>query len=516
MKESGSGALVLVVDDDSVARHLVTRLLEKAGYAVVTESSAESAKAVFESRGAANFECIVTDYQMPGANGVDLVASVRMQDPNIAAILVTAEGEQQLVEQSLRAGFTDFLNKPVSSADLLSAVTRAATATRRMREIADLTRNVEQAGLTQKRLLTSEMHKGLLGTEVYRRPIHQAGGDFFSHIQVSPTDEVILIADVSGHDLSAAYISAYFQGMVRGMLESGQDMNSVLQRFNRFLIEESETQSESGSVSISACGLHFSATSNEVTVVNCGAPLAVFVSPSRGVEGASESPSYPLGWFADNPIVPTRHVFAGGEFIFWTDGLSDLATLMNASPLSLVHGLLAAKPCDPEPSWLARAADDIMAARIQRRGKPEDLHLVLDEAYGPEQESNINELQQYWKNSILAAACRSELQEECACLYDAMLCAREALLNAIRYGCRAGETARFQVSCRADVGMLRVHVSDPGAGHSFDGSIHDESVPELSDLHRGLMLIRALCGQMVSERNGAELTMDFFWKETLQ
>jgi CheY-like chemotaxis protein/anti-sigma regulatory factor (Ser/Thr protein kinase) len=515
MKEIRVDALVLVVDDDPVARHLVTRLLEHAGYTVVAEASGEAAQAAFESRAAASFDCIVTDYQMPGLNGVDLLASVRTRDPNIAAILVTAEGEQQLVEESLRAGFVDFLNKPVSMTGLNAAVVKAVTATRRMRSVADLTRNVEQAGLTQKRLLTSEFHKGLLNAEVYARPIQQAGGDFFSHILVSPTEEVVLIADVSGHDLSAAYISAYFQGMVRGMLESGEALHSVLQRFNRFLIEESEGQSEGGSVSISACGMHFDAASSEVSIVSCGAPPAVFASPSGATEVACGSAAHPLGWFADNPIVATKRLFTGGEFLFWTDGLSDLATALNVSPLSLVHSVLTARKSDPEPAWLNRASDDILAARIQLREKPERLHTIVDESYGPQREQHINDLQKYWRNSILAATYRDQIRPDCTCLYDAMLCAREALLNALRYGCQPDETTRFQISCREDIGLLRISVSDRGPGHSFDFSAHEQSDRELPDLHRGLLLIRSLPGRLTSFRRGAELIMDFFWKGEL-
>jgi CheY-like chemotaxis protein len=506
MLENSSGAIVLVVDDDAVARHLVTRLLEGTGYTVVTESSAEAAMAAFRSRNAP-FDCIVTDYQMPGLNGVDLLAAIRTQDDNVSAILVTAEGEQQLVEQSLRAGFVDFLNKPISSVELRGAVAKAVASTRKMRSIADMTRNVEEAGLTQKRLLTSEIHRGLLNAEVYTRPIHQAGGDFFSHILVSSTEEVVLVADVSGHDLSAAYVSAYFQGMVRGMLESGEGLKAVLHRFNRFLIEESETQSDAGSVSISACGLSYNAESGEVKVVSCGPPLAVFTPPSDFAEPACQSPSYPLGWFADNPIDATTHSFTGGEFLLWTDGLSDLATIMYASPLSLVQGLLTARRIDFEPHWLSLAADDIMAARINLREMPQALHTILDESYSQDQEPNINELQRFWRNSIVAAT-----WNDCTDFYDALLCAREAVLNGLRYGCAAGGNVRIQISCQSDIGLLRVRVSDPGPGHSFDLSIHDEDKQELCEEHRGLMLIRALCARLVSLRNGAELIMDFFWK----
>src|SRR4051812_34540232 len=111
MKETDSGSLVLAVDDDPVARRVLKRLLERDGYEVVVEASAEEAQAAFAARGAAHFGCVVTDYRMPGLNGVDLRAWVWLQDPTISAILVTAEGEQKLVEQSLRAGFADFLNK---------------------------------------------------------------------------------------------------------------------------------------------------------------------------------------------------------------------------------------------------------------------------------------------------------------------------------------------------------------------------------------------------------------------
>jgi anti-sigma regulatory factor (Ser/Thr protein kinase) len=71
------------------------------------------------------------------------------------------------------------------------------------------------------------------------------------------------------------------------------------------------------------------------------------------------------------------------------------------------------------------------------------------------------------------------------------------------------------VLCRTDTGLLRIRVSDPGPGHSFDGSAHEGDERELAEDHRGLMLIRALCEHLTSLRNGAELIMDFFWKEQI-
>ncbi len=500
---AADGSAILAVDDDPVSRRLLEAALERDGHQVVVEESAERALATLERLGAGAFGCLVTDYRMPGLNGVDLRSWVSMQDPAIAAILVTAEGEQKLVEQSLRAGFADFLNKPLSTAQLRKAVNAALEQTAHRREMACLERNVEQVARTQREMLISELRTGLLAAEVFARPKYQAGGDFLSHIQVSANQEVIMLADVSGHDLAAAYVSAYYQGMVRGMLETGVSAAAVFERFNRFLADEWSPGRRDIPVSISACSLEYDRLRERISLLSCGAPEPVYTSPDGRVHRAGIIPGFPLGWFSPNPVECWSRPWEGGQFLLWTDGLADLAERLVVSPLSLAHALLER---GGEPEWLAQASDDIMAVRVRRADDSGNgmFHPVFCGRYRPAQAAAIDQLQQYWSNSIRLAA--PDLDE--STVYDILLASREALANALAYGCRPEEIATLTGAYSPASGIFRVHVCDPGPGHDFDAAAHHAD-DELADLHRGLMLISKLARRVATARNGAELTLDF-------
>ena len=61
-------------------------------------------------------------------------------------------------------------------------------------------------------------------------PCHEAGGDSVSFFALDASRVLIVAADVSGHDLKSAFISAYFQGMLRGMVEQHASIKDVLDR----------------------------------------------------------------------------------------------------------------------------------------------------------------------------------------------------------------------------------------------------------------------------------------------
>ena len=85
-----------------------------------------------------------------------------------------------------------------------------------------------------------EIRKRSLKPEIdtFFRPKSEAGGDFLNHFGIGPHNHFVLLTDVSGHDLKAAFISAYFQGIVRGMLECDASVTKVFEFFNSFLLRE--------------------------------------------------------------------------------------------------------------------------------------------------------------------------------------------------------------------------------------------------------------------------------------
>lgn len=130
MQESKSGAQsgagparsILVVDDDSAILEMATDLLSDAGLEVRTASSADEALA---SAGEYDSDVVLTDIQMPGKDGLELLAELRELRPDTPVVLMTAFGSIRLAVSAMRAGALDFVTKPFESEELLIALERA-------------------------------------------------------------------------------------------------------------------------------------------------------------------------------------------------------------------------------------------------------------------------------------------------------------------------------------------------------------------------------------------------------
>lgn len=119
---------VLVVDDNLVAREVLESMVRSFGLQVVTAEDGYAALKAMEaaSRAASPFNLLLTDWQMPGMNGVELVDRARAlyQEHLAAAVMVTAHSRDELQQHILKAGIPvrAVLTKPVTPSTLLEAI----------------------------------------------------------------------------------------------------------------------------------------------------------------------------------------------------------------------------------------------------------------------------------------------------------------------------------------------------------------------------------------------------------
>jgi two-component system response regulator FixJ len=113
---------VFVVDDDIDIREVLRMVLETAGFRVDTFSSA----ILFLSSGAATLAgCVLTDFQMPSMNGLELQKELSKRGARMAVVVMAGRGIVQVAVRAMKAGAIDFLEKPFSEAALLESVGRA-------------------------------------------------------------------------------------------------------------------------------------------------------------------------------------------------------------------------------------------------------------------------------------------------------------------------------------------------------------------------------------------------------
>ncbi len=503
---------VLAVDDDTVARRLLERMLTCCGYDTEVASSVDEALSRLAARPQGHFDCIVTDYQMPGLTGLDLLARVRIQDATLASIVVAGGGEKDLVAQTLRSGATNYLDKPYRREELDAAVAQAIAITHRQRELARAETDAAAVARVQRRLLGGRRFDMRRGVRFRHLPMRGAGGDFLLVFDLPDGDLLVLAGDVSGHDLQAAFISAYFQGIFRGMLEKRTPVAEVLSFFNTCLLEDWNGGGGSRfdiptSLCVFAAVLRPAAGSG--TVFCGGFPEAHFVDPSGNVMSCGIGGGNPMGWFSDSiPAATDLNLPPNGSLVVWTDGLEDHAENLGVSPWSLACALLLDETESSPRAHLGSATDDILVAFVPTgTATPEDGLPLLVDTYSGDQADGVDSLQAHWHRCISLGVPHAHGEW----ILEVLLCLREAVLNALRHGCqgRADRNATLQVHYHHRERLLKAIVEDPGSGHAFDWRKLDAVLGrEFIAAHRGLSLMHHFARSVRSERSGARLVLE--------
>jgi two-component system, chemotaxis family, chemotaxis protein CheY len=109
---------ILIVDDFSTMRRIVKNLLGDLGYTNTTE--ADDGKTAWPLLQAGNFDFVVTDWNMPGMTGIELLKAIR-GDARIAktpVLMVTAEAQREQIIEAAQAGVNGYIIKPFTAQTL--------------------------------------------------------------------------------------------------------------------------------------------------------------------------------------------------------------------------------------------------------------------------------------------------------------------------------------------------------------------------------------------------------------
>ena len=166
--------VIIVEDDPDVAMYSKT-VLEKRGDCVVIALA--DARQVIDVVKDFQPDVLLTDIEMPGMSGLELVAQVRAIRPDLPVIVMTAHASVDYAITALRIDADEFLTKPVSSADLVGHVTRLATAARAAAAAAPSAQSVLAIGAHPDDVETGV--GGILAA-------HRASGDAVTILTLSP------------------------------------------------------------------------------------------------------------------------------------------------------------------------------------------------------------------------------------------------------------------------------------------------------------------------------------------
>ena len=122
---------VLVVDDERELRESLSHVLQRMGHNVLESSTGEEALAVVRDRGVdtpTSIHMLLLDVNMPGISGLEVLRRVRILDPSITLLIITAHGSIRDAVEAMREGAYDYIEKPVQENDLENLVKKASEA----------------------------------------------------------------------------------------------------------------------------------------------------------------------------------------------------------------------------------------------------------------------------------------------------------------------------------------------------------------------------------------------------
>jgi len=170
---------ILVVDDEEIIRESLSFVLKKEGYIV---EEAENGNSAYDKIVADSFDVVITDLEMPGMKGIQLVEEIQKLNIQTSVIIITAYGSLDTAISALRNGASDYILKPIEFDEILIKI-------KKLFEIKDI--------LLENRILKKEIQRTYdYDSIVGKSPLIKNIYDMIE--TVAESDSTVLITGKSG------------------------------------------------------------------------------------------------------------------------------------------------------------------------------------------------------------------------------------------------------------------------------------------------------------------------------
>lgn len=147
---------VLVVDDDEDVRELLLEYFRGRTIVAAAAADGRAALAALE-RDPSRFGLVITDLQLPGANGLDILRAARALNPSCHVVIITGYASLDAAIQAVRLGAYDFLTKPFSLGQIDLVVQRVRDRAMLETENRQLAQQIEGSGVGPRKSVAARL-----------------------------------------------------------------------------------------------------------------------------------------------------------------------------------------------------------------------------------------------------------------------------------------------------------------------------------------------------------------------
>lgn len=308
--------MILIIDDEPINVRVLEAIFGKEGFHTLKACSGADGRRLAES---AKPDLILLDIMMPDESGFE--ACERLKDnpltTDIPIIFLSALDDIESKIKGFSLGAVDYITKPFQREEVL-ARTRVHI---KLREaygalVAEQHSRLKQLQDAQQAILIRPQDLPDAGFAVYYMPVHEAGGDFYDVVRVSDGIHGYFIADVSGHNLGASFMTSALKALVR------QNTGPHLTPLETVKLINSVMHSVLGDGQyLTACYVHLNRLRARMTVVSAGHPPIICMN-SKGETELMAADGDVLGAFGSVSLdARERSISAGDRFFLYTDGM---------------------------------------------------------------------------------------------------------------------------------------------------------------------------------------------------
>ncbi|MGM0632892.1 MAG: ATP-binding SpoIIE family protein phosphatase [Pseudomonadota bacterium] len=368
----------LVVDDKPANCKMLGAMLQRLGFEVDIAVNGQDALALFDRHA---FDIVFMDIMMPEMNGYQIANQIKKRCGSrfVPIIFLTALRNDDALARCIDAGGDDFMSKPFSFV-ILEARIRSMERIRQMYEelsgknrlienLLNVTRDGERLADRIFTRLVHEHSTPIAALRILQRPAEAFCGDLVLTARLPDGNVRILVADFTGHGMTAAVGALPVATLFRSMCEQGLSDAALLAAINDRLYELLPVD-----LFMAACLVTVDVKNNFFTFWNGGLPDALLLD--HGITTALESRHLPLGIQAELNARPEQYEFElSDRLLIRSDGLHE-ATDRNGRMLGEANLVEVISRCESGQSPL-----DGISALLDRHldgHQPEDDITLVD------------------------------------------------------------------------------------------------------------------------------------------